>query len=75
MLRLDIGSGSQRYEDYTTVDQYVSAVKWESVLAFVAAASALDRAIKQHGLMSNEAKEAQRYADAKMREYKRWRLK
>jgi predicted SAM-dependent methyltransferase len=25
IIRLDIGSGSGRYEDYTTVDQYVSA--------------------------------------------------
>ena len=49
--------------------------KWESAMAFVASASALNRAIHEHGLMSTEAREAQRIADVKLREYKKWRLK
>jgi hypothetical protein len=56
-------------------DLRIDRIKWESATAFVAAASALDRAIREHGLMSAEAKEAQRIADAKLREYKRWRMK
>lgn len=61
MARLTQAQSNARADDF----------KWESALAFVAAASALDRAIKQHGLMSNEAKEAQHYADVKLKEYKR----
>ena len=49
--------------------------KWESAALFVASASALQRAIKEHGLMSREVKLAQVIADAKLKEYKKWRLK
>jgi hypothetical protein len=61
---------SQQQRDAVVDDQ-----KWSSATAFVAAASALDRAIREHGLMSEEARLAQQYADRKLREYKKWRLK
>jgi hypothetical protein len=52
-------------------DLRIDRIKWESAAAFVAAASALDRAIRTYGLMSAEARDAQRIADAAMKRYKR----
>jgi hypothetical protein len=56
-------------------DASVDSHKWESALAFVASASALKRAIDEHGLMSEEARLAQHHADVALKEYKKWRLK
>ena len=56
-------------------DAAVDALKWASAAALVASASALRTAIREHGLMSEEARLAQVIADAKLREYKRWRMK
>ena len=52
-------------------DAAADSHKWECAAAFVAAVSALDRAIREHGLMSTEARDAQRIADAAMKRYKR----
>ena len=56
-------------------DLEVDRSKWESMFAFVRAASALKSAIREHGLISNEALQAQHHADVALKEYKKWRLK
>ena len=56
-------------------DANVDSHKWESMFAFVRAASALKSAIREHGLISNEALLAQHHADVALKEYKKWRLK
>ena len=63
-------SSSQQQKD-TNIDSR----KWESMFAFVRAASALKSAIREHGLISDEAIQAQHHADVALKEYKKWRLK
>jgi hypothetical protein len=52
----------------------VDSLKWESALAFVRAASELKTKIKEFGLMSEEAKQAQHHADETLKRYKKLRL-